>query len=102
VRIDFAPCAKFFGGSEQPRETEILPAGTFRIARHLSLSSYRLERMNSFRLSILAVVGLALAACETTRTSPSAVQTGITTPGAGGATGLGTATSTSNSHSGQY
>jgi hypothetical protein len=30
------------------------------------------------------------------------VQTGITTPGAGGATGLGTATSTSNSHSGQY
>jgi hypothetical protein len=59
--------------------------------------------MNSFRLSILAgVVGLALAGCGTTQTSPSAVPTGITAPGAGGATGLGTATSTSNQHGGQY
>jgi nitrous oxide reductase accessory protein NosL len=58
--------------------------------------------MNSFLLSILAVVAFALAACNTTQTSPSAVPTGITAPGAGSATGLGTATSTSTSHSGQY
>jgi hypothetical protein len=29
VRIDFAPCAKFFGGSEQPRETEIFLGQNF-------------------------------------------------------------------------